>query len=284
MDAVQRLKRERMYMKALGVGYVFSRKAIGQGIFSVRTKYGQLFFRPTDSDLMTFWQTLGAREYDLRHFPQYATVKLAYHEALERGQTPVIIDAGANIGAASVWFSNEFPAAKILAVEPDPANAHLCRLNTEGRNVEVVEAAIGARAGSVSLVPSATSWSIQTVRGGDVPVVTVADLLERTPNGDLLIAKIDIEGFESDLFAEATEWLAQVTALIIEPHDWMLPGRGSSHAFRAAVGPEFDMLLSGENVIFVRAEPRAYRPAAPEPAVEASRSGRGVAAMRAAPT
>ena len=255
MNAVQWFRRERMYMKTLGLTYLVSRKAVGRGIVGAQTRYGQLYFRPADSDLQTFWQTLGAREYDLRQFPQHATVAQAYDRAVERGRTPVIIDAGANIGAASVWFSTAFPAAKIFAVEPDPANAHLCRLNTKGRNVEVIEAAIGARPGSVSLVPADASWGTQTVRGGDVPIVTMASLLERAPNADFLIAKIDIEGFESDLFAEETGWLDQVTAVIIEPHDWMLPGQGSSRAFRAAIGPEFDMLLSGENLIFVRAAP-----------------------------
>ena len=66
------------------------------------------------------------------------------------------------------------------------------------------------------------------------------------------IAKIDIEGFESDLFATHTDWIAKATALVIEPHDWMLPGKGSSNAFRAAIGPEFEMLISGENLAFVR--------------------------------
>ena len=41
---------------------------------------------------------------------------------------------------------------------------------------------------------------------------------------------------------------------MIEPHDWMLPGGKSSRSFRAAIGPEFDMLISGENLIFIRDE------------------------------
>jgi FkbM family methyltransferase len=242
-----------MYAKALGVSFLFSRKAMGQGVVRAQTKYGPLFYRPADSDLQTLWQTLGAREYDLAGFAQSAAVQRAYDATLARGRTPIIIDAGANIGGASIWFSKAFPAAKVFAVEPDPANARLCRLNTQGLNVEVVEAAIGARSGSVSLVSGEASWAVQTVRGGDVPMVTVGDLLARTPDDELLIAKIDIEGFESDLFASETGWLDRLTALIIEPHDWMLPGQGSSRAFRAAMGPEFDMLLSGENLIFVRA-------------------------------
>jgi FkbM family methyltransferase len=250
------LKRQRLYVKALGPSYLLSRRTVEPGLCKVRTKFGTLFFRPADSDLLTFWHTLGAGEYNLAHFAHHASlVKAAYDGIRQRGRTPVIVDAGANIGAASIWFSLQFPEARIIAVEPDPANARLCRLNTEGRNVEVVEAAIGASSGSVSLVSAEQSWGVQTVRGGDVPIVTVPQLLDRIEGAELLIAKIDIEGFESDLFAEATDWLETVSAIFVEPHDWMLPGRGTSRSFRQAIGPEFDMLISGENLIFVRCEP-----------------------------
>ena len=44
------------------------------------------------------------------------------HEArlrfLRRIASRVIVDAGANIGLASVWFANRFPQAKIIAIEP----------------------------------------------------------------------------------------------------------------------------------------------------------------------
>ena len=252
MGIVARLKRERLYVKALGLSYLLTQRAVSPGLTRAKSRYGEIFFRPADSDLKTFWDTLGAREYDLAKFPQYATVRRIYDAALAQGQMPVIIDAGANIGTACIWFSHQFPAARILAVEPDPANLEVLRLNTRGRNVEIVEAAIGARAGSVSLVPGDASWGVQTVRGGDVPITTVAELLGRVENGRLLLVKIDIEGFEDDLFSEATDWIAQAPAIFIEPHDWMLPGRRSSRSFRAAIGPEFDMLISGENLIFVR--------------------------------
>jgi FkbM family methyltransferase len=254
MGLIQALKREYMFVEALGLGYLTSRRPADQGLMRAKTRHGELFYRPGQSDLMTFWQTHGKREYDLEGFPQAATVAQAYEAALASGRTPVILDAGANVGAASVWFSSRFPEAQVIAVEPDPANAELCRRNTRGRKVEVVEAAIGARPGTVSLQVSNQAWGIQTARGGDIPIVTVEELLGRVPCAVFLIAKIDIEGFESDLFAEATEWLQDVTAVIIEPHDWMLPGTGSSCAFRAALGPEFDLLISGENLVFIRCE------------------------------
>lgn len=252
MGLVQKLKRQRMFLKALGPGYLLARQPAGPGVVRASTRFGPLYFRPAESDLMTLWQTLGAREYDLGRCPQAATITRAYQQALAAGRTPVIIDAGANIGGASLWFSHLYPKARIFAVEPDPANAGLCRRNTEGRNVEVIEAAIGSRPGSVSLVSGDAAWGIQTARGGDIPIVTVPQILARALDPVLVIAKIDIEGFEADLFAEETAWIDQTTALFIEPHDWMLPGAGSSRSFRAAIGPQFDVLISGENLAFVR--------------------------------
>ena len=41
-----------------------------------------------------------------------------------------IIDAGANVGLAAVYFSSRFPEAKILALEIESANFELLRRNT----------------------------------------------------------------------------------------------------------------------------------------------------------
>jgi FkbM family methyltransferase len=41
---------------------------------------------------------------------------------LRHGQTPLILDLGANIGASAVWFAVRYPAAHIVAFEPHPDN------------------------------------------------------------------------------------------------------------------------------------------------------------------
>lgn len=52
-----------------------------------------------------------------------------------------------------------------------------------------------------------------------LPIVTVADLQSKVSEGELLIVKVDIEGFELDLFSQNTDWIAQAFTIIVEPYD-----------------------------------------------------------------
>jgi len=173
---------------------------------------------------------------------------------------PVIIDAGANIGASAVWFANQFPLAQVMAIEPEPANARLCRMNLEPcPNARLLEGAIGAASGSVSLVnPNGEAVAFRTVRqeaSGGIRVYTVPEILSEVPNGHLFIVKVDIQGFENDLFAANTKWVRDTKVVIVEPHDWMLPGQRTSQSFRKTLGGlDFEVLLRGENLIYVNNE------------------------------
>jgi FkbM family methyltransferase len=205
-------------------------------------------------------QVFVKREYDLSKYAQFDRIQNKYWSILQSNKQPVIIDAGANIGAASIWFSKQFPRTKIVAVEPDPQNAAICRRNCEGLdNVSVIEAAIGSVSGNVSLRGrdiDKLSHEIQTERkqSGDISVQTISGLVAQVGvNAQLFIAKIDIEGFESDLFAANTEWLREVSVVIIEVHDWMLPGQYSSACFRGAIASvESELVIAGENLVFIR--------------------------------
>ena len=48
-------------------------------------------------------------------------LKKEYHFEVNK-EPEFIIDAGANIGFASVYFANKFPKARILAIEPEKDN------------------------------------------------------------------------------------------------------------------------------------------------------------------
>lgn len=218
---------------------------------------GPIALRTGDTDPKVFLQVFRDRQYDLAAYPQNDWVTGRYRRILDSGGTPLIVDLGANNGASALWFAAAFPAAAVVSVEPDPAAAQLCRTNTRGRNITVVEAAIGSDHGTVTLIdPGDCSWGISTRRepGGTVPVVTVTDLHALAGDGAVpFLIKVDIEGFESDLFAANLGWLDDVTVVMVEPHDWLFAGRGTSAAMQRVLGERgFEMLLSGENIIYVR--------------------------------
>lgn len=229
---------------------------------------GPVTLRRGSSDAETFRQVFRRKEYDLSWRGQYPRVMAAYHDLLAAGATPLIVDAGANIGAASIWFARQFPRAQVVAVEPDPQNAALCRANTAHLpNITVVEAAIGARPGRVRLTnPEGEAWAVQTVRTAEAEGVPVRGMAELAPPGArLFIAKIDIEGFEEELFSANTEWIDEAAVLMIEPHDWLFPERRSSASFQKAMAErDFELLISGENLIYINGE-------LPKPQAERSR-------------
>jgi FkbM family methyltransferase len=217
---------------------------------------GTVHVRAGESDIATLRQVFIGGEYDLSHPPALADrVKARYRAIIDAGSIPVIADIGANIGSASLWFKQIFPEAAVVAVEPDPDNAAVLKHNLAGcPRVSVVEAAIGATAGFVALENRSSGWAVQTKRAeSGIAVVTVPDVLGQVSGGVPFIVKIDIEGFESDLFKSNLDWIADTYVVMIEPHDWMLPGQMTSRAFQQtmAVHP-FEMFIRGENILYVR--------------------------------
>jgi FkbM family methyltransferase len=211
--------------------------------------------RPLNSDLQTVRQVFVGGEYDLGRLGAFPRIAQRYEDIIKAIGLPVILDAGANIGAASRWFKSIFPKSAVVAVEPDHGSAAVLRENLKGlKDTYVIEAAIGSVPGHVSLVSYDQSWAVETRRSDDgLPIVTVSEAISKVDRGVSFIAKFDIEGFESDLFADNLEWLEQAYVVIVEPHDWRFPGRATSRAFQAAMGNRnFELFLSGENLIYVR--------------------------------
>lgn len=220
---------------------------------------GRFSLRKASSDIRVLRQVFRDREYDLSDFRQSATVNLCYRAILDRGDTPLIIDAGANNGVSARWFAQQFPRAAIAAIEPDAGNCEILRANTyQQPNVTLFRAAIGGSTGEAALKGAGgPAWAIQTERDGTgerVPIVTVTEIAASF--GDhhrLLIVKVDIEGFEADLFSRNLEWLDDLPALIIEPHDRLFPGEFTSLPLqRAMASRRFEMLMHGENLVYIR--------------------------------
>ena len=174
-----------------------------------------------------------------------------------------IIDAGANVGAASLYFAHRYPQARIVAVEPEASNYQLLTVNCRDHpTITPVRGAVWNRGAHLTIsTPNAGKWAF-TVEESEVPTdssmpaFTVADLMRNHsfPVVDLL--KLDIEGAEREVFASgAAEWLDKVRVIAIELHDGIK--LGSSEAFYAQLRDfHFEQRLCGENV-FVRLLSRA---------------------------
>lgn len=215
--------------------------------------HGAIHVRHGDSDLHVVRQVFKDKQYDIgASLKQRA--EQHYADILRSGKVPTIVDAGANIGAASIWFKNAYPNAHIIAVEPEPGNISVL-LKNAGQRISVRQAAIGSSPGFVAVKNEGLGWAAQTERSeSGTPIVTMSELFAEG-NGAAFIAKIDIEGFEDDLFSKNLEWLDEIFLIYVEPHDWLLPGKGTSRTFQRAMGErDFEILISGENLVYVRRE------------------------------
>jgi FkbM family methyltransferase len=177
-----------------------------------------------------------------------------YVALVAAGETPVIIDCGANVGIAAVWYAQKYPQSRIYAVEPEPENYALLERNVAAfENITPMHAAVASAPGRMSLNnPAGEAWTWQTEPDleGEVEAITIDSLLRSAGTAACLVVKVDIEGAEVDLFGANNEWLENTSLVVFEPHDWMLPWTGGAEAVLRSMSARGrrDYLISGENV------------------------------------
>jgi FkbM family methyltransferase len=204
------------------------------------------------TDVASFIQVLVNREYDSQSLPATANV---------------IVDLGANIGLASVFFGLKYPAARILAVEPEAKNHRIMVANLEalGDRVQTRNAAVWVTDGVINLHTedekglTLGNWgprvSEQASRSGTMTEChKPATLLDEAGLATVDILKVDIEGAELEIFSDAAEqWLPRVGLIIVETHDRFRPG--SEAAVREALHPMFEELREPGSNLFFRRRP-----------------------------
>jgi FkbM family methyltransferase len=143
--------------------------------------------------------------------------------------TPVrrVLDLGGNVGYAAVFFSLRFPGVEVLAVEPMADNARLCRANFARNGVrgQVIEAAVATTDGTAELLLADHDGchSLVPLHGASgrtvtVPCLSVETLLTRAGWDGVDLLKVDIEGYEEQLFAGSPAWLRKVKVIVGELH------------------------------------------------------------------
>jgi FkbM family methyltransferase len=178
-------------------------------------------------------------------------------------EAKVIVDAGANVGMATLYYSYAYPNARIIAIEPESSNFKMLVRNCGNLpNVTLVEAALWHEERNLVLGnPDAAKWAFTVTdsapaSNGEPPkvaAVTIPGILKKYGVERIDILKLDIEGAELELFRNGSDaWLGSVGQIAIELHDRFKPG--CAQGFYAAIGRKtFIQENRGENV-FIKFE------------------------------
>jgi FkbM family methyltransferase len=167
-------------------------------------------------------------------------VRQQYKPATLIEDVEVIIDCGANAGYSALFFLKHFPHARVIALEPDPLNADLCRHNLRdyGDRVLILQKALWGSMGRLAFVEGTQKpgceWAIEVEAGtlnAVVDAIDIPNLMAMTGVKRIDLLKIDIEKSEIDVFTNnPSAWLHLVRNIAIELH-----GETCYEAFHAAL-------------------------------------------------
>lgn len=170
-----------------------------------------------------------------------------------------VIDVGANTGQFSVAASNEFHCADIYPIEPDPRTATKLRQNVPPLiAANIITKAVGERDGTIVFNVNADSQVSSILPLGhdrqrafpnsvvmqqiSVPLTTLDSIFSATPLAKPILLKIDVQGYEDQVIAGASNFLDSVSWVVMEvsfarlyegEQDFMsIIGLMSNHGFR----------------------------------------------------
>ncbi len=220
-----------------------------------------VYYRDETSDHACIEQTFKLHQYSTKRFSRNSELLDFVQRRSADGNRPLIVDAGANIGASAVYFAMAYPGARIVAIEPEAENFAVLQKNIEGLDAECLHAGLSSSQGRLKVSnPGGGAWSFRTEPADEagIPRVTIPDIYERecgSGGAFPFIVKIDIEGAEADVFAANTGWLAKTPVVMIELHDWLFPKKGTADEFlKCVAGQPRDFIPVGENIFSIAHE------------------------------
>jgi FkbM family methyltransferase len=212
-----------------------------RGLISVPTsseRTHHVHLRPGTADQMVYDEVFVSRGYDIPLTdPRF------------------IVDAGAHIGLASVFFAIRYPRARIVAIEPEPSNfAVLERHSQLYPNITPIRAGLWRKETRLKISnPTAQTWSFRIEESDHegLQAVTVESIMRRFGVDGIDVLKMDIEGSEVEVLNHSTPWIDKVGTLVIELHDRFKTG--CTEALQAATaGSQWTRSISGESVVMTR--------------------------------
>jgi FkbM family methyltransferase len=170
----------------------------------------------------------------IAHFDRH-TLRHLYREIFARqyyyfkseNEEPIILDCGANIGMASLYFKWLYPKSRVIAFEPDPTTFNLLQKNLSGNrlDVETHNCALWDADGDLeffidsthpgSLLMS-TDPSRSIAESIKVPARKLSDFIE----GPVDFLKLDVEGAEHRVLKDLAQAgkLKLIRRMVVEYH------------------------------------------------------------------
>ncbi len=152
------------------------------------------------------------------------------------GESPVVVDIGANAGYFAQLVAETVPSTEVWAYEPLPANFAVLKKNQEmnpriahqihifqqavtGKHVEMVQIYTQVSKTETAIASTFLEWARGEKNSVAVPAVTLAEIIESYTPREIDMLKVDCEGSEYDiLFGTPPELLARVRCIGMEVH------------------------------------------------------------------
>lgn len=218
-----------------------------EGFYVIKSNVfkNKIFLRVDQSDPFIFEQIFCEQQYN---YGQELTKKDGW-----------IIDAGANIGIAAIYFSTLYPEAKIICLEPDKENFRMLEKNTVNYpNIIKINAALWHKSELLNISNKSEKSAGYIMESGNedstgmITSKTVIELIKEYKIDNISLFKIDIEGSEKELFEfGADAWIPHTHTIIAELHDWLKKGT-SQVFFKTMANYNWLTYVKGENIICIK--------------------------------
>lgn len=138
-----------------------------------------------------------------------------------------LVDIGAHVGSAALFFRRAYPGARIVCFEPNPAAFEYLRRNVGGEEgLEIHPLAVGSRDAEMRLFDGVHSTMQASLvpneenrqSGVTVAVREIRPLLAELGVSRISILKVDTEGMELPILRALGEDLARVDVVYLEYH------------------------------------------------------------------
>lgn len=147
--------------------------------------------------------------------------------SLKVKQYKTIVDLGANVGLASIYFKTQYTNANVYAVEMEPDNYLQLKKNIKQfKNTYPIFGAIYDEQKDITISNTELAYNFKIGKDTEnqidaltVATLTMHDLIANHHIEEIDLLKIDIEGAEQRVLGYHNQWLSKVNSILIELHE-----------------------------------------------------------------